>query len=49
LEVDGEAHLRTQIHIRNQRKTSQIAKSKIVAKIPPKITKMKNIAAQDKG
>jgi hypothetical protein len=29
-------------------KTSQIARSKIGPKLPPKIMKMKNIAAQDR-
>jgi hypothetical protein len=46
LEVDDEAHHSTQIHGRNQRKTPQIIKSKIGQKIPSKISKMKNIAAQ---
>jgi hypothetical protein len=49
LEVDDEARLSCQIHGRNQRKTSQIVKSKIGPKIPPKIMKMENIAAQDRG
>jgi hypothetical protein len=49
LEVDDEAHPSTQIHRRNQRKTPQIVKSKIGAKIPLKIMKMENIAAQDRG
>jgi hypothetical protein len=46
LEVDDEAYSSTQIHGRNQRKTPQIVKSKIGPKIPLKISKMKNIAAQ---
>jgi hypothetical protein len=48
LEVDDEAHPSTQIHRRNQRKTPQIMKSKIRPKIPLKITKKKNIAAQNR-
>jgi hypothetical protein len=48
LEVGDEAHPSTQIHGRNQRKTTQIMKLKIGPKIPLKITKMKNNAAQDK-
>jgi hypothetical protein len=45
LEVDDEAYSSTQIHGRNK-KTPQIVKSKIGPKIPLKISKMKNIAAQ---
>jgi hypothetical protein len=45
MEVDDKPHPSTQIHGRNQRKTLQIARSKIRPKIPPKITKKKNIAA----
>jgi hypothetical protein len=48
MEVDDEARPSTQIHRRNRRKTSQIGKSKIDPKIPPKIMKMENIAAQDR-
>jgi hypothetical protein len=36
------------MHRRNRRKTPQIAKSNIGPKIPPKISKIKNIAAQQK-
>jgi hypothetical protein len=43
LEVDDEAHPRIQVHGRNRRETHQITKSKIRPKIPPKISKMKNI------
>jgi hypothetical protein len=43
--VDHEAHPSTQIHRKNRRKTPKIMKSKIEAKIPPKITKMKKGAA----
>jgi hypothetical protein len=46
LELDDAAHPSTQIHRRNK-KTPQIAKSKIRPKMPPKIMKMENIAAQD--
>jgi hypothetical protein len=46
LEVDDEVHPSIEIHKRNQRKTPQITKSKIGPKIPQKISKMKNIAAQ---
>jgi hypothetical protein len=49
LEVNDEAHPITQIHGRNQRKTHQIMKSKIVPKIPSKIMKMDNIATEDRG
>jgi hypothetical protein len=49
LEVDDEAHPSTQIHERNRRKTPQIVNSKIRAKIPLKIMKMKNITSQDRG
>jgi hypothetical protein len=49
LDIDDEARPSTQIHRRNQRKTSQIVKSKIKAKITLKIMKMENIAAQDSG
>jgi hypothetical protein len=42
LEIGDEACLSTQIHRRNQRKIPQITKSKIRAKIPLKIIKMKN-------
>jgi hypothetical protein len=49
LDIDDEARPSTQIHRRNQRKATQIAKSKIGAKITLKITKMENIAAQDSG
>jgi hypothetical protein len=45
MEVDDVACPSTQIRGRNQRKTPQITKSKIEAKIPPKIMKMKNGAA----
>jgi hypothetical protein len=48
LQVDDEAHPRTQIHGTNQRKTPQIKKSKIGPKIPPKNMKMKNIVPQDR-
>jgi hypothetical protein len=48
MEVDDEAHPRTHIHRRNQRKTPQIVKSKTGPKIPLKITKMENIATQDR-
>jgi hypothetical protein len=48
LEVDDEALPSTQIHGMNQRKTPQIMRSKIRPKIPPKIMKIENIAAQDK-
>jgi hypothetical protein len=48
LEVDDEAHPITQTHGRNQRKTPQIVRSKFGSKIHLKITKMKNIAAQDR-
>jgi hypothetical protein len=48
LEVNDEAHPRTQIHGQNRRKTPQIMKSKIGAKIPPKISKIKNIVAQQR-
>jgi hypothetical protein len=48
LEVDDDAHPRIQIHRRNQRKITQIVKLKIKQKIPPKITKMENIVAQDR-
>jgi hypothetical protein len=46
LEVNDEARPSTQIHGSNQRKTPQIVKSKIEAKIPRKIMKMKNGAAR---
>jgi hypothetical protein len=46
MEVDDEAHPSTQIHKRNQIKTPQIARLKIRPKIPSKITKKNNIAAQ---
>jgi hypothetical protein len=49
MEVDDEAHPSTQIHGRNRRKTSQIVRSKIGPKIPLKITKKTNIAAQGRG
>jgi hypothetical protein len=42
MEVKDEAHTSTQIHRKNRRKTPQIVRSKI----PPKITKKKNIATQ---
>jgi hypothetical protein len=45
MEVEYEAHPSTQIHRRNRRITPQIMTSKIGPKIPPKITKKKNIAA----
>jgi hypothetical protein len=48
LEVYDETHPSTQIHERNRRKTPQAVKSKTGAKIPLKITKMKNIVAQDR-
>jgi hypothetical protein len=48
LEVDNEPRPSTKTHERNQRKTPQIAGSKLGPKIPLKITKMKNIAAQDR-
>jgi hypothetical protein len=48
LEVDDEAHPGTKIHGRNRRKTPQIAKSKIGPKVPSKISKMKNITAQQR-
>jgi hypothetical protein len=48
LEVDDEAYPSIQIHGRNRRKIPQIVKSKIGPKIPSKITKMENIAAQDR-
>jgi hypothetical protein len=47
LEVDDKTHPSAQIHRRNQRITPQITKSKIGLKMPPKITKMENITAQD--
>jgi hypothetical protein len=40
MELDDKARPRTQIHIRNQRKTPQIVKSKIGPKIPPKNPKI---------
>jgi hypothetical protein len=46
LEVDDEACPSTKIYGRNQRKTSQITESKIRPKIPSKISKIKNITAQ---
>jgi hypothetical protein len=48
MEIDDEAFPSTQIHRKNQRKTPQIMKLKIGPKIPLKITKMKNIEAQDR-
>jgi hypothetical protein len=48
MELDDKARPRTQIHIRNQRKTPQIVKSKIGPKIPPKIPKLENIEPQDR-
>jgi hypothetical protein len=48
LEVDDDAHPSTQFYERNQRETPQIMKSKFGPKIPPKIIKMENIAAQDR-
>jgi hypothetical protein len=48
LKVDDEARPSTQIHGRNQRKTPQIMRQKIGPKMPPKIMKMENIAAQDR-
>jgi hypothetical protein len=48
LEVDDEARPSTQIYGRNRRKTPIIVKTKIGPKIPLKITKMENIAAQDR-
>jgi hypothetical protein len=45
--VDDEARPSTQTHGKNRWKTPQIMGSKIGPKIPPKIMKMKNIAAQD--
>jgi hypothetical protein len=44
LEINDEAHPSTQIHGWNQRKTTQIARSKS-GKKSPKIAKIKNIAA----
>jgi hypothetical protein len=44
----NKSHPSTQIYGSNRRKTPQIAKSKIRPKIHPKITKMENIAAQDR-
>jgi hypothetical protein len=49
LEVDDEPHPSTQINRRNRRKTPQIMKSIIRAKIPLKIMKMENVAAQGRG
>jgi hypothetical protein len=48
LEVDDEARPSTQIHGRIRTKTPQIMKPKIRPKIPSKITKMENNAAQDR-
>jgi hypothetical protein len=48
LKVDDEAHPSTEIHRRNQRKTTQIVKSKIRSKMPPKIMKIENVVAQDR-
>jgi hypothetical protein len=48
LEVDDEACPDTQTHGRNRQITHQIARSIIGSKIPPKITKMKNITTQDR-
>jgi hypothetical protein len=48
LEVDDEACPSTQSYRINKRKTPQITKSKIRLKIPPKIMKMENVAAQDR-
>jgi hypothetical protein len=48
LEIDDEACPDTQTHERSRGKTPQIMRSKLRPKIPPKIMKMKNIAAQDR-
>jgi hypothetical protein len=43
-----EAHPSNLSHGRNQRKTLQLARTKIGPKMPPKIKKMKNISAHRK-
>jgi hypothetical protein len=45
LSTHVEAHPINLSHRRNQRKTIQIARTKIGPKIPPKIKKIKNISA----
>jgi hypothetical protein len=45
MEVEDEAHPRTQIYGRNRRKTPEIMRLKIGPKISLKILKKKNIAA----
>jgi hypothetical protein len=45
LRTHVEAHPSNLFHRRNQRKTLQIARTKIGSKIPPKIKKIKNISA----
>jgi hypothetical protein len=46
MEVDDDTHPSTQIHRRNRKKFPPIVRYKIGPKIPPKISKKKNIAAQ---